>query len=166
MEKNSFEKKLALKIIAPEEIEKRLEQERRSGKTIVSLNGSFDLLHAGHLQIIYEASLQADILVMALNSDQSVRSYKGPLRPIIPLKERLQMVAALEFVDFVTWFDEQDPRAILKKIKPDVHVNGVEYGENCIEAEVLKKLKARLHLFQRIPALSTSALIEKVKKCD
>ena len=162
----SWKKSHLRKIIAPDKVEAYLEKERKLGKTVASLNGSFDLLHAGHLQIIYEASQQADLLIIALNSDESVQSYKGPLRPIVPLKQRLEMLAALEFVDLVTWFEEKDPREILKKIKPHVHVNGAEYGQKCIEAEVVKSLKSRLHLCKRIPALSTSALIEKVKKCD
>ena len=162
----SWKKSYLRKVIAPDKVEAYLEKERKLGKTVVSLNGSFDLLHAGHLQIIYEASQQADLLIIALNSDESVQSYKGALRPIVPLKQRLEMLAALEFVDLVTWFEEKDPREILKKIKPQVHVNGEEYGQSCIEAEVIKSLKSRLHLVKRVPTLSTSALIEKVKKCD
>ena len=165
MEK-SWKKNCQRKVIAPDKIEARLEKERKLGKTIVSLNGSFDLLHAGHLQIIYEAAQQGDILIIALNSDKSVQSYKGPLRPIVSLEGRLEMLAALEFVDFVTWFEERTPLEILKKIRSHVHVNGAEYSVDCIEAELLKKMKTRLHLFKRIPSLSTSALIEKVKKCD
>lgn len=162
----SFAQKALSKIIPPDRIEKTLERERKKGRTVASLNGSFDLLHAGHLQIIYEASLQADVLVVALNSDASVKAYKGAKRPIIALRQRLQMVSALEFVDYATWFEEKNPTAVLKKIKPDVHVNGAEYTENCVEAAVLKKMSSRLHLFKRIPALSTSEIIARAKKCD
>jgi rfaE bifunctional protein nucleotidyltransferase chain/domain len=129
------------------------------------LNGSFDLLHAGHLFIIYQASLQADRLIVALNSDLSIQRYKSSDRPIIPLQYRLEMIAALEFVDYVTWFDETDPCKLIEKIKPDVHVNGKEYGENCIEAPVVKACGARLHLVDRIPSLATSFIIEKIKQC-
>ncbi|MBM3183843.1 MAG: adenylyltransferase/cytidyltransferase family protein, partial [Chlamydiae bacterium] len=125
-----------------------------------------DLLHAGHLFIIHEASRQADILILALNTDHSIRSYKGEGRPIIPLQYRLEMIAALEFVDLVTWFDESDPRALLAKIKPDVHVNGQEYGENCIEAEVVKSNGGKLHLVERIPTLSTSNIIQKILEVE
>ncbi|MFA5250748.1 MAG: adenylyltransferase/cytidyltransferase family protein [Parachlamydiales bacterium] len=163
---NSWEKAAQKKIVPPEELEQKLGLCRSAGKSVASLNGSFDLLHAGHLQILYEASRQADILVVALNSDRSIQAYKSLHRPIVPLKYRLEMIAALSFVDLVTWFDETDPREILNKIRPDVHVNGAEYGSNCLEAEVLKKLGARLHLVARIPALATSALIEKIKQCD
>ena len=121
------------------------------------------MLHAGHLQIIYEASLQGDVLIVALNSDASIKKYKSIKRPIIPLKYRLMMMAALEFVDYVTYFEETDPCRILSMIKPDVHVNGREYGENCIEADTVKKNGGRLHLVELVPSLSTTKIIEKIK---
>ena len=153
------------KVLPPNRLEEMAERLRLSGKTIATLNGSFDLMHAGHLHIIYEASKVADLLIVALNSDRSIQQYKSPLRPIIPLEYRLQMMAALGFVDYVTWFEETDPRALLAKIKPDVHVNGAEYGENCIEADTVKAGGGRIHLVNRIPSLSTSAIIEKIAIC-
>jgi rfaE bifunctional protein nucleotidyltransferase chain/domain len=151
------------KILPPEELEERVAALKREGKTIATLNGSFDLLHAGHLEMIYQASLQADVLLMALNTDRSIQQYKSPLRPIIPLEYRLQMIAALFMVDYVTWFDETDPRVLLGKIKPHVHVNGAEYGENCIEAEVVKAGGGRIHIVSLVPGLSTSKIIERIK---
>lgn len=155
----------AAKYIPPNQLERKALEIRKRGKTIATLNGSFDLLHAGHLKIIYEASKQGDVLILALNSDASIKKYKSPLRPIIPLEYRLEMVAALEFVDYVTYFDETDPIALLEKIKPNVHNNGSDYGENCIEAEVVKKHGGSVHLISLIPGLSTSAIIEKIKTC-
>ncbi len=131
-------------------------------KTIATLNGSFDLLHAGHLHIIYEASKTADILIVALNTDASIKAYKSQDRPIIPLEYRLEMMAALGFVDYVTWFDETDPRALLTKIAPHVHVNGAEYGENCIEAETVRSLGGKIHIVGLVPGLSTSMIIKKI----
>lgn len=151
------------KVIAPEKLEILGESLRKVGKSIVTLNGSFDLMHAGHLQIIYEASLQGDVLIVALNSDASIKQYKSPKRPIIPLEYRLQMMAALEFVDYVTWFEETDPRNLLSKIKPNVHANGSEYGENCIEAETVKSHGGIIHIVQLVPSLSTSEIIKKIK---
>lgn len=156
---------LQKKLVEPEHLEKEVAKIRARGLSIASLNGSFDLLHAGHLYIIHEASKQADRLIVALNSDLSVQKYKSPDRPIIPLQFRLEMIAALSFVDYVTWFDEVDPCATLAKIKPDVHVNGAEYGAECIEAETVKTHGGRLHLVDRIPSLATSAIIEKIKQC-
>lgn len=153
---------LQKKLVDPKQLEAKVEGFRSLGKTIATLNGSFDLLHAGHLYIIHEAKRQADVLIVALNSDASIRAYKGASRPIISLNYRLEMMAALECVDFVTWFEEIDPCAILRKIRPDVHVNGAEYGENCIEAETVRGCGGRIHLVDRIPSLSTSAIIEKI----
>ena len=156
---------LQKKLVAPELLEKKVEEIRSKGFSIATLNGSFDLMHAGHLYIIHQAHGQADRLIVALNSDASIQKYKSPDRPIVPLQYRLEMVAALEFVDYVTWFEETDPRDLLAKIKPDVHVNGAEYGENCIEADVVRSNGGRLHLVPRIPTLATSAIIEKIKLC-
>ena len=153
------------KYIAPEDLEKKVKELREKGYTIATLNGSFDLLHAGHLKMIHEASEQADILIMVLNSDSSIQKYKSPLRPFVPLEYRLEMVAALEFVDYVTYFDETDPIAFLEKVRPDVHVNGAEYGENCLEAEAVKKMGAKLHIVQLVPGLSTTNLIKKIQSC-
>ena len=150
------------KYIAPNHLSEKINELRKAKKTIATLNGSFDLLHAGHLQIIYEASQVADTLIVALNSDRSIQQYKSPLRPIIPLEYRLQMMSALEFVDYVTWFEETDPIALLNIIKPDVHVNGSEYGENCIEASTVKAHGGRLHIVNLIPGLSTTQILKKI----
>ncbi len=150
------------KYITPLQIPQKISEIRQTNKKIATLNGSFDLLHAGHLQIIYEASQQADVLIVALNSDHSIKQYKSPLRPLIPLEYRLQMMSALAFVDYVTWFEETDPLALLKLIKPDVHVNGAEYGENCIEADTVKSNGGRIHVVQLVPGLSTTEILKKI----
>ena len=156
---------LEKKLIEPGALEKAVRLLRKNGGTIATLNGSFDLMHAGHLYMISQAKLQADYLIVALNSDQSIRQYKSSDRPIVSLEYRLEMMAALEFVDYVTWFDEADPRQFILKVKPDVHVNGVEYGEKCVEAPAVIACGARLHLVPRIPSLSTSELIKKIRQC-
>ncbi|HEX4839884.1 MAG TPA: adenylyltransferase/cytidyltransferase family protein [Rhabdochlamydiaceae bacterium] len=158
----NFEEYFSQKWIDPSLLEEKTRELKESGKTIATLNGSFDLLHAGHLHMIYEASLQADLLILALNSDSSIQQYKSPLRPIVPLEYRLRMIAALEFVNFVTAFEETDPRVLLSKIKPHVHVNGAEYGANCIESDVVKSHGGRIHIVELIPGLSTSTLIKKI----
>lgn len=151
------------KIIDPQSIRSLVEQLKAQGNTIATLNGSFDLMHAGHLHMIFEAAKSADVLIVALNTDRSIKEYKSPSRPIIPLEERMQMMAALEFVDFVTWFDEIDPRKILSFIKPNVHVNGSEYGENCIEADTVKQHGGTIKIVKLVPGLSTSQIIQKIK---
>ena len=164
---SSFVSSIEEKWIFPDQLQEKIKELRVQSKTIATLNGSFDLLHAGHLEMIYQASLQADVLIVGLNTDESIKQYKSPLRPIIPLEYRKQMMAALQFVDYVTWFEEVDPREMLKKISPDVHVNGSEYGENCIEAEVVRNGGGRIHIVPLVQGLSTTQIIRKiVDLCD
>lgn len=151
------------KVINNQELKEKSQKLKSEGLTIATLNGSFDLLHAGHLHIIYEASKLADVLIVALNSDSSIQQYKGVKRPIIPLNERMQMMAAIGFVDYVTSFDETDPCHLLEIIKPNIHVNGSEYGENCIEAETVKKNGGKLVIVPLVNGLSTSNIINKIK---
>jgi rfaE bifunctional protein nucleotidyltransferase chain/domain len=151
------------KVILPFSLEEHVHHLREKGYTIATLNGSFDLLHAGHLQIIFEASQVADKLIVALNSDASIKQYKSPHRPILPLEYRLQLMAALTFVDYVTWFEETDPIRLLQSIKPDVHVNGAEYGVNCLEAETVLSHGGTLHIVPLVSGLSTSQIIKKIQ---
>jgi rfaE bifunctional protein nucleotidyltransferase chain/domain len=159
---NSFAEAMKGKVIEPDMLEQRVAEIRSFGKTIATLNGSFDLMHVGHLEMLYQASKQADLLFLALNTDRSIKEYKGSLRPIFSLEYRLRMVAALEMVDYVTWFDETDPRRILSYIKPDVHVNGAEYGENCIEADTVRSHGGQVHIVPLVPGFSTSQIIKKI----
>ncbi len=137
---------------------------RAKGKKIVTVNGSFDLLHAGHLLILQEARKQGDVLIVGLNSDASVRAYKGKDRPLVPEAERAAMLLALRAVDYVHIFDETEPMPFLTEVHPDVHVNGSEYGPDCIEAPLIKSQGGRLHIVDKIPGLSTSNLVEKIRK--
>lgn len=164
---DTFIEAIGPKLIKREDVGKWASSVRLQGKTIATLNGSFDLLHAGHLEMIYQASLQADVLLVALNSDSSIKRYKSPHRPIIPLGQRQKMMAALSMVDFVTHFDETDPREILKIIRPHVHVNGAEYGYDCIERDVVEQGGGKIHIVSLVPELSTSNIIKKIQQiCD
>lgn len=158
----TWQQKWRDKLLEPGTIEERIATLRSHGATIATLNGSFDILQAGHLHILYEASKVADILVVALNTDRSIQQYKSLDRPIVPLEWRLQIIAAIAWVDYVTYFDETDPCALLERIRPDVHVNGAEYGMNCIEAETVLR-HGRLHMVDRIPGLATSDIIGKIE---
>ena len=135
---------------------------RSKGKRIVTINGSFDLLHAGHLHILREASRQGDVLIVGINSDSSVRELKGPERPLIPEAQRAELLLALRDVDYVHIFDETVPMPFLEEIRPDVHVNGAEYGEDCIEASLVRSHGGRIHLVDRIPGLSTSQIASQL----
>lgn len=152
------------KIFRLNELATLLKNLQDQGKTIVTTNGSFDLLHVGHLYLLTEAKKQGDVLVVGVNSDNSVKKNKGLTRPIIPQNERAMLLAALASTDYVFIFDEDDPQAFLRLIKPDVHVNSVEYGVNCIESGVLKELGAKLVLVPKPSQHSTSAIIEALSK--
>ena len=133
------------------------------GKVIVSINGAFDLLHSGHMKILQEAKNQGDVLVVGLNTDESIQKYKDPKRPIVEVEERAAMLLNTRWVDFVYLFSEKTPHQFLKNLKPHVHVNGSEYGKNCIEASLVKKLQAKLHIINLKKGLSTSRIVEKIK---
>ena len=135
---------------------------RARGRRIVTVNGSFDVLHTGHLYILNQARQQGDVLIVGLNSDASVRSYKGPSRPIVPERQRAELLLALRVVDYVHIFEEPDPIAFLDELHPDVHVNGAEYGEECVERDVVIRNGGRLHLVERIPNLSTSGIVKQM----
>lgn len=109
-----------------------------------------------------EAKQKGDNLIIGLNSDKSVRNNKGPNRPINNEKNRAEFLAALESVDYVVIFNEEDPRCLLSIIKPDIHVNGNEYGYDCIEADVVKENGGEIHLVKNYGGLSTTKLLQKL----
>lgn len=130
------------------------EEARAAGKTVVTTNGSFDLLHPGHIFLLTEARALGDVLIVGVNSDASVKRYKGPTRPIEPQDVRAAHVA--EYADTVFIFDDDDPREWLKKIRPNVHANAETYGKDCIEAPVLAEIGARLALIPVKPDLGST----------
>ncbi len=135
---------------------------KQQRKTIVTTNGSFDLLHIGHVTMLQEAKSLGDVLIVGLNSDASVQRYKGRYRPICPQKHRTAMVAALECTDYVTIFEEDTPIELLRIIQPDIHVNSPEHGKDCVEREVVEQHGGRIHVAQLVEGMSTSHLIEHI----
>jgi D-beta-D-heptose 7-phosphate kinase/D-beta-D-heptose 1-phosphate adenosyltransferase len=136
---------------------------RSQGKRIVTINGSFDILHSGHLHILREARDQGDVLIVGLNSDRSVRAYKGADRPFVGERERAEMLLALRYVDYVHIFDEEVPMPFLEEVKPHVHVNGAEYGADCIEAPLVRSHGGRIHIVEKVPGLSTTAIAGRMQ---
>jgi len=154
------------KIKSLEEILEIVAKARAEGKKIVTTNGSFDLFHAGHIDLLQKAKEKGDLLIVGVNSDQSVKVYKKkPGRPIIPDKYRAELLAAIMYVDYVFIFDDLIPNPWLEKIRPDIHANSAEYGTKCVETEVLDQYGGELYLVPKedIP-LSTSAIEAKIKK--
>ena len=115
-------------ILSADELAPRLERLRADGRTIAFANGHFDLLHVGHLRYLRAARAEGDLLVVAINDDDSVARLKGPGRPIVPAAERAELLAALEPVDFVIVFEGDSPAPLLARLRPDVHCKGPDYG--------------------------------------
>lgn len=136
------------------ELTAALDHERQKGKSIVTTNGAFDLLHDGHKFLFSEARKHGDLLVVGVNSDASVKRYKGESRPIEPENKRASKVA--KFADYVFIFDGDDPRPWLPHIKPNVHVNSATYGPECVEASILRELGAKLILLPFRPELGST----------
>ena len=137
------------------EIVKKL---KSKGKKIGTTNGCFDVLHYGHIWSLNEAKKHCDILILGLNSDDSVRRLKGPLRPINNEDTRAYVLSNIRPVDYIYVFGEDDPTEFLKLVKPAVHVKSEE-GYKGIEGPVLKKWKGKLVLLEVIPGYSTSKLL-------
>lgn len=134
-----------------------------SGKTVVFTNGVFDLLHPGHVRYLAEARAQGDALVVAVNSDRSVRAIKGPNRPIYPERERAEVLSALSAVDAVVIFDEDDPHAAISEIQPDVLVKGADWAANrIIGRDVVEARGGRVVRIAFAPGFSTTSMIEKI----
>ncbi|MDD5489256.1 MAG: adenylyltransferase/cytidyltransferase family protein [Candidatus Moranbacteria bacterium] len=153
------------KIKSLDEILAIVKKAKAEGKKIVTTNGSFDLFHAGHIDLLEKAKDKGDVLIVGVNSDKSVKEYKKkPGRPIIPDKYRAELLAAIMYVDYVFIFDDLIPNLWLEKIRPDVHANSAEYGANCVETEVLDQYGGELFLVPKedIP-LSTSGIEAKIK---
>jgi len=138
-----------------------LSKARATGKTICSTNGTFDIVHAGHVRLMKEARAQGGFLVVGLNSDASVKAYKSKLRPIVPQDERAALVAAIRYVDMVIIFDEPDSLRFVKELQPDVHVKDSTYGYDLIERPVVEAYGGRIYLVEK-DGHSTTNIIEKV----
>jgi rfaE bifunctional protein nucleotidyltransferase chain/domain len=137
---------------------------RRTGKTVVTTNGCFDVLHVGHLRSLRQAKAKGDVLIVGINSDASVRALKGKGRPIVPARERAEMVAALEPVDAVVIFNEKDPRAWLAKLRPNVHTKGSDRKmEEILEREIVEKNGGAVVLLPIRKGKSTTDIIQKIR---
>lgn len=141
-----------------------VEKLKSQEKTIITNNGSYDIVHLGHIYGLFEAKRQGDILIVGVNSDASVRAYKNPNRPINDERMRANLLAAISCVDYVFLFDDLTPLSWLEQIKPHIHTNGAEYGENCIEREVVEKNGGKIYLLPILEGYKTTAIIEKIKK--
>jgi rfaE bifunctional protein nucleotidyltransferase chain/domain len=142
-----------------------LAAERARGRRIVLTNGAFDLLHVGHLRALAAARAAGDVLVVALNDDESVRAAKGAGRPHVPLVERCELVAGFACVDFVTWFGERTLEATLRLLRPHVHAKGTDYTrESLPERAVDRELGIEIAICGDPKEHSSSALAERLER--
>lgn len=127
------------------ELAARLDEERAAGRTVVLANGCFDLLHVGHVRYLQGARAEGDVLVVALNTDESVRGNKGPGRPLVPEAERAEVIAALSCVDYVTLFGESTADDLIRALRPDVHAKGTDWrAEDVPEAPTVAAIGGRV----------------------
>lgn len=142
----------------------RFAKQKRNGRTVVFTNGCFDLLHPGHIRSLEAARALGDVLVVGINSDDSVRALKGPHRPVIPERERAEILASLECVDAVTIFSEPTPQNLIASLLPDVLVKGGDWpGDQIIGRPEVEAAGGRVARIDTVPGYSTSALLQKIR---
>lgn len=134
---------------------------RAEKKRIVFTNGCFDILHVGHVDYLRFARSRGDVLLVGVNEDESVRRQKGPERPVNPLRDRMEMLAALEMVDAVTHFGEDTPKEIIEQVTPDVLVKGADWTGNVVGQEWVEQHGGQVHLAKLVPGRSTSSILER-----
>lgn len=136
---------------------------RARRKKVVFTNGCFDILHVGHIRYLRKAKSLGDILVVGLNTDRSVKEIKGEKRPIVPQKDRAEILAALEFVDYVVLFDEPDPFSLIEKVKPTILVKGADWPKDkIIGRDVVEKAGGRVVRMPLVPGASSTRVIERI----
>jgi rfaE bifunctional protein nucleotidyltransferase chain/domain len=135
---------------------------KREGKRVVFTNGCYDLLHPGHIRLLEEARSRGDLLILALNSDSSVRRMKGATRPLIPEKERAEMALALEAVDAVTFFDEETPRELIAAVLPDVLIKGADWAHFIAGREEVEAAGGEVLTVALQPGHSTTNIVERI----
>jgi len=148
------------KIVSQLEIKKISENLKKKGRKIIFTNGCFDIIHIGHIKLIKKASSLGDILIIGLNSDNSVKRLKGKNRPINNFSDRAEVLSAIEGVDYIVGFSEDTPYNLIKKIRPDIIVKGGDYKVNDV---IGREFAKKVYIFPLIKGKSTTKIIEKSK---
>jgi len=155
------------KILTLEALQPKLLNIRKSGKKIVFTNGCFDILHVGHVRYLAAAKSEGHVLVVGLNSDKSVKIIKGPKRPIVNQRQRAEVLASLQSVDYITLFDEADPLRLIAALRPDVLVKGSDWeADEIVGADVVTAHGGKVMRIEMVPDASTSMIIRRiVERC-
>jgi len=152
-------------IIAPSDLSDFREKLRSRNSVLIFTNGVFDLLHPGHVQYLSDAKELGTHLIVALNSDTSTRKIKGGKRPLVPLEQRLEVLSALESVDFLTWFEEETPAEVIRVVQPDVLVKGGDWQvDQIVGKDFVESYGGKVLNIPFIPGYSTSAIIERIRR--
>ena len=155
---------MAEKLKTVDELKLIVAQARRIGKIIVFTNGCFDLLHRGHVHILREAKACGDLLIVGINSDVSVKRIKGPTRPVLPEMDRVELIAAMEMVDYVVLFDEPDPYKLIETIRPQVLAKGGDWKpEEIIGSDIVQRNGGRIAVIPYLKGFSTTDIIERIQ---
>lgn len=137
---------------------------RTNGKIVVFANGCFDLIHRGHIYLLREAKALGDLLVVAVNSDRSVKTIKGPSRPIVSETDRLELIAAMEMVNYVLLFDEPDPYSIISILRPNILVKGGDWSaEAVVGADLVRRTGGKIVVVPYLKGFSTTEIIAKIR---
>jgi D-beta-D-heptose 7-phosphate kinase/D-beta-D-heptose 1-phosphate adenosyltransferase len=152
------------KVVSQEELVQLAAREKRAGRRVVFTNGCFDLIHPGHVRCLAEARALGDVLVVAVNSDQSVRGNKGPERPLVAEQDRAEVLAALASVDYVTIFDEPTPRELIARVLPNVLVKGADWALDLVAGrEEVEAAGGRVVSIPLAPGYSTTKIVERIR---
>jgi D-glycero-beta-D-manno-heptose 1-phosphate adenylyltransferase len=152
------------KIISQDELIRETAREKREGRRVVFTNGCFDLIHPGHVRCLAEARALGDVLVVAVNSDKSVRGNKGPERPLVGERDRAEVLAALASVDYVTIFDEPTPREIISRVLPSILVKGADWAPDEIAGrQEVEAAGGRVVSIPLAPGYSTTKLVQRIR---
>ena len=145
------------------DIQSVIEPLRKSGKTLITTNGCFDLLHAGHIKYLSEAAQLGDMLVVGINADETVRKLKGEGRPVQNEADRALIVGSLKMVFGTFIFHEDDPRAFLSVLKPDIHVKGGDYTKDILERETVEQYGGKVEILSFVQGRSTTSIVSKIR---
>lgn len=147
------------------EIEKISRKLKKEGKKIVFTNGCFDILHKGHIRLLRKAKSLGDVLIVGINTDSSVRRLKGKGRPFVKEKDRVEVISALEMVDYVVLFSQDTPYQLIKVVKPDILVKGGDYKkEDVVGRDIVEGYGGRVYIFPLVKGVSTTGIAERIKR--
>ncbi|MDP8211884.1 MAG: D-glycero-beta-D-manno-heptose 1-phosphate adenylyltransferase [Candidatus Zapsychrus exili] len=155
------------KIVKLDTLKRKISNLRKKGKKIAFTNGCFDILHLGHISYLESIKKPDRIVILALNSDVSIKKIKGPSRPIAPQNSRSAVIAALECIDYVVLFNDETPFKLIKSLKPDILVKGADWkGKGAVGADLVNEYGGKVEYIKYVSNFSTSNIIDKIKnKC-